>query len=115
VRCSDKFDISGLEAEDIDEALELVEEVEASSEDESFWGPCLDRILVPAERAGRRSGPGPAPLKLETGSSAARSTVENGEPPTEPDRAPCRRRPSPCAPRSRWTSAGAAAMGLPPI
>src|SRR4029077_4102691 len=54
----DKFDISGLEAEDIDEALELVEEVEASSEDESFWGPCLDRILVPVERAAGGSGPG---------------------------------------------------------
>jgi hypothetical protein len=84
----DKFDISGLEAEDIDEALELVEEVEANSEDEGFWGPCLDRILTPVERAAGGSGPGLAPLKLETWElSAARSTVENGEPPTEPDRA----------------------------
>ena len=84
----DKFDISGLEAEDIDEALELVEEVDASSEDEGFWGPCIDRILVPVQRAAGGSGPGLAPLKLETWElSAARSTVENGEPPTEADRA----------------------------
>jgi hypothetical protein len=84
----DKFDISGLEAEDIDEALELVEEVDASSEDESFWGPCLDRILVPVERAAGSSGPGLAPLKLETWElSAARLTVGSGEPPTKADRA----------------------------
>ncbi len=54
----DKFDISGLEAEDIDEALELVEEVDASSEDEGFWGPCIDRILVPVAAGGGRQRPG---------------------------------------------------------
>ncbi len=86
----DKFDISGLEAEDIDEALELVEEVDAVSEDEGFWGPCLERILGPVGRAaGSGSGPGGglAPLKLETWElAAARRTVEHGEPPTDADR-----------------------------
>ncbi len=87
----DKFDISGLEAEDIDEALELVEEVDASSEDESFWLPCLDRILDPVGRA--LESPGAAwaeaigALKLETWElEAARHTVEAGAPPTDADR-----------------------------
>ncbi len=84
----DKFDISGLEAEDIDEALELVEEVEATgSQDQSFWGPCLDRILLPVERVAGGGGPGLAALKLETWElSAARATVEQGEPPSDVDR-----------------------------
>jgi hypothetical protein len=77
----EKFDISGLEAEDIDEALELVEEVDASSEDEGFWGTCLDRILAPLERGVE------APLDLEAWElSAGRRYVEPGEPPTEGDR-----------------------------
>ena len=85
----EKFDISGLEAEDIDEALELVEEVDANAEDEGFWRPCLDRILA---SAGRASGPagggaGLALLKLESWElSAARRTLDAGEPPTEADR-----------------------------
>jgi hypothetical protein len=79
----DKFDISGLEAEDIDEALELVEEVDASSEDESFWRPCLDRILSPASQKGADV----KPLKLEAWElAAARRTAEAGTPPTEEDR-----------------------------
>jgi hypothetical protein len=85
----DKFDISGLEAEDIDEALELVEEVDAASEDEGFWRPCLDRILGPVGRAGSGAGAsgGLAALKLETWElAAARRTVEHGEPPTDADR-----------------------------
>ena len=44
-----KFDISGLAAEDIEEALELVEEVEPGRSDEAFWKPCLDRVLAPVE------------------------------------------------------------------
>ncbi|MGH9369130.1 MAG: hypothetical protein ACRD3M_15825 [Thermoanaerobaculia bacterium] len=86
----EKFDISGLEAEDIDEALELVEEVDASSEDEGFWKPCLNRVLGPVERA-ERGGAGPAgglaPLRLETWElAAARRTLEHGEAPTDADR-----------------------------
>jgi len=86
----EKFDISGLEAEDIDEALELVEEVEASSEDETFWGPCLDRILAPASRSTGGAGGSNqalASLRLEARElAAARSAVERGEPPSEADR-----------------------------
>jgi hypothetical protein len=87
----DKFDISGLQAEDIDEALELVEDVDATSEDESFWIPCLDRILEPVGRA--LESPGAAwagalsGLKLETWElEAARRTAEAGAPPTDSDR-----------------------------
>ncbi len=88
----EKFDMSGLEAEDIDEALELVEEVDANAEDEGFWKPCLDRILAPVGRASRASGAaeggtGLAPLKLEDSElAAARRTLEAGEPPTESER-----------------------------
>ena len=79
----DKFDISGLEAEDIDEALELVEEVDSASEDEGFWKPCLDRVLQAAQTGTVRE----APLDLEDWEAdAARRTVEAGEPPTETDR-----------------------------
>ena len=83
----DKFDISGLEAEDIDEALELVEEVDAHSEDEAFWEPCLERVLGPVRRAsggGGDGGSGLAPLQLETRElAAARAMIESGDAPTE--------------------------------
>ncbi|HYT31606.1 MAG TPA: hypothetical protein VEO37_03360, partial [Thermoanaerobaculia bacterium] len=40
-----KFDISGLAAEDIDDALELVEEAEAEGKDDDpFWKSCLELI-----------------------------------------------------------------------
>jgi hypothetical protein len=89
----DKFDISGLEAEDIDEALELVEEVDASSEDEGFWKPCLERVLEPVARAAEAGGgagsggTGLAALKLETRElAAARRALESGDPPSDEDR-----------------------------
>ena len=101
----DKFDISGLEAEDIDEALELVEEVDASSEDESFWGPCLERILGPVQRATRRPARPGAALGAAAASetwelSAARATVESGAPPTDADRILLRAAALRFAPRS---------------
>ena len=88
----DKFDISGLEAEDIDEALELVEEVDATSEDESFWKPCLDRILEPVGRLAAGAspgagGPGLASLRLDSGElAAARRVAGTGKAAGEGDR-----------------------------
>ena len=79
----DKFDISGLEAEDIDEALELVEEVDSASEDEGFWRPCLARVL---DAVGPGGGSGPAVDLEEWEADAARRTAQAGEPPTETDR-----------------------------
>jgi hypothetical protein len=87
-----KFDISGLEAEDIDEALELVDEMEPEGEDEAFWGPCLDQVLAAVELYDDGEGPlrtglvGLAHLKLETWElAAARRTVAGG-PPSEVER-----------------------------
>ena len=89
-----KFDISGLEAEDIDEALELVEEVEPDGRDESFWQPCLERILAAVELYDDGSGAlrtdltGLAHLRLEGWElAAARRAVANGAPASEIDRA----------------------------
>ncbi len=118
----DKFDISGLEAEDIDDALELVEEVDASSEDESFWGPCLERILDPVASASASPGAAWAEpigaLGLETWElEAARRTVEAGAPPTDADRtllrsAALRVRAEDQAEEFRSTGPGAAAADL---
>lgn len=79
----DKFDISGLEAEDIDEALELVEEVDASSEDEAFWGPALGNVLDAAKQD-RDAGGGLALDPWEK--DAALQTLEDGAPAGEPER-----------------------------
>jgi hypothetical protein len=88
-----KFDISGLAAEDIDEALELVEEVEPEGPDEAFWGPTLDRILSPVELYDDGIGPlrtnvgGLAHLKLESWElAAARRAVTAGGPSSPHDR-----------------------------
>jgi len=88
-----KFDISGLAAEDIDEALELVEEVEPEGPDEAFWNPCLDRILGPVELYDDGIGPlrtnvaGLSHLKLESWELAsARRAVTSGGPSSPHDR-----------------------------
>ncbi|MGH9316360.1 MAG: hypothetical protein ACRD1P_04560 [Thermoanaerobaculia bacterium] len=88
-----KFDISGLEAEDIDDALELVDEVEPEGEDETFWGPCLDQVLAAVELYDDGEGPlrtglvGLAHLKLESWElAAARRKVAGGAPPSEVER-----------------------------
>ena len=89
-----KFDISGLEAEDIDEALEVVEEVEGGAPDLPFWQPLLERTLSAVELYDDGAGPlrtnlaGLAHLKLEPWELlAARKTVAGGgEPPSERER-----------------------------
>jgi hypothetical protein len=87
-----KFDISGLEAEDIDEALELVEEVEPDGKDEGFWQPCLERVLAAVELYDEGSGAlrpdvaGLSHLRLESWElAAARRAVANGSPASEVD------------------------------
>ena len=90
-----KFDISGLAAEDIDEALELVEEVDGEAQDAAFWKPHLDRILAAVELYDDGSGAlrtdmmGLAHLNLESWELlAARKTVAaGGEPPTAREKA----------------------------
>lgn len=88
-----KFDISGLEAEDIDDALELVEEVEPEGKDESFWKSCLEPVLAAVEHYDDGVGPlrtgiiGLAHLNLETWElAAARRAVASGSPASEMDR-----------------------------
>lgn len=84
-----KFDISGLEAQDIDEALEFVEEVDP----DAFWRPCLDRVLAVVEMHDDGVGPlrtnvaGLAHLKLESWElAAARRTVGRPTPASGSDR-----------------------------
>jgi hypothetical protein len=89
-----KFDISGLEAEDIDDALELVEEVEPDGrDDDSFWKPCLHRVIAPVELyddgvgALRTNITGLAHLKLDPWElAAARRAVAAGSPESDVDR-----------------------------
>ena len=89
-----RFELAGLAAEDIDEALELVEEVEADATDDSFWKPYLDRVLGAVELYDDGAGAlrtdiaGLENLRLETWElKAARRTVAaGGEAPTERDR-----------------------------
>jgi len=89
-----RFELSGLAAEDIDEALELVEEVEVEGADDAFWKPHVDRILGPVEMYDDGSGAlrtdlaGLDNLRLETWElKAARRTVAaGGESPSERDR-----------------------------
>jgi hypothetical protein len=88
-----KFDISGLAAADIDDALELVEEVEPDGRDEAFWKTCLDRLVSAVELYDDGVGPlrtnlsGLSHLNLETWElAAARRTVSNKSlPPSELD------------------------------
>jgi hypothetical protein len=84
----EKFDISGLEARDIDEALELVEEADSEESEQEFWRPVVDRILSPVEHFDDGSGalktelPGLAHLNLEPAElHAARRAVREGTPP----------------------------------
>ena len=88
-----KFDSPGLEAEDIEGALELVEEVEPDGGDESFWRPCLDRVLAAVEQYDDGVGPlrtnvtGLAHLQLESWElAAARRAVTHGAPASGEDR-----------------------------
>jgi hypothetical protein len=88
-----KFDISGLAAADIDDALELVEEVEPDGRDEAFWKACLDRLVSAVELYDDGVGPlrtnltGLSHLNLESWElAAARRTVSNkSSPPSEWD------------------------------
>jgi hypothetical protein len=85
----EKFDISGLEAGDIEEALELVEESDEESGDAAFWKASLQRILAAVELYDDGVGPlrphltGLAHLRFEGWElSAARKTVAAGGAPT---------------------------------
>ncbi|HEY7369012.1 MAG TPA: hypothetical protein VIB08_02400 [Thermoanaerobaculia bacterium] len=85
----EKFDISGLEARDIDQALELVEEADAEGSEEEFWREVSARILAPVEHYDDGSGalktdlPGLAHLSLEPAElhAARRAVREGGVPP----------------------------------
>jgi len=88
-----KFDISALEAQDIEEALEAVEEVDPEGLDEAFWKPCLDRVLAVVELYDDGVGPlrphieGLAHLGLESWElAAARRAVTHGGPASNQDR-----------------------------
>jgi hypothetical protein len=89
-----RFELSGLAAEDIDEALELVEEVEADADDAEFWKPYLDRVLGAVELYDDGTGPlrtdlaGLENLRLETWElkAARRAVAEGGPALTERDR-----------------------------
>jgi hypothetical protein len=52
-----RFELTGLAAEDIDEVLDLVEEVEADADDDAFWKPCVDRVLGAVELYDDGTGP----------------------------------------------------------
>jgi hypothetical protein len=88
-----RFELSGLAAEDIDEALDLVEEVESEGSEDGFWKPYMDRILGAVELYDDGTGPlrtdlaGLENLRLEPWElKAARRTVAaGGEPPTGRD------------------------------
>jgi hypothetical protein len=89
-----RFELTGLEAEDIDEALELVEEVESDAADEAYWKPHLDRVLSPVEMYDDGSGAlrtdiaGLDNLRLEPWElkAARRAVAAGGEAQTERDR-----------------------------
>ena len=77
-----RFELAGLAADDIDEALELVEEVETEAAEEAFWRPYVDRILGAVEVYDDGRGPlrtgiaGLENLRLEPWElKAARRTV----------------------------------------
>ena len=90
----EKFDISGLEAADIEEALELVEETDEEGGDAAFWTDAHHRLLAAVELYDDGVGPlkpelaGLARLRLETWElSAQRKTVAaGGKPSSEADR-----------------------------
>src|SRR5262249_20435991 len=89
-----RFELTGLAAEDIDEALDLVEEVESDAADDAFWKPYLDRVLSPVEMYDDGSGPlrtdlsGLENLRLEPWGvqAARRAGPAGGDAPNERDR-----------------------------
>ena len=89
-----RFELAGLAADDIDEVLELVEEVESEATDDAFWRPYLERVLGAVELYDDGTGPlrtgiaGLENLRLEPWElKAARRTVAaGGEAPTDRDR-----------------------------
>src|SRR5262249_38937611 len=89
-----RFELTGLAAEDIDEALDLVEEVESDAADDAFWKPYLDRTLSPVEMYDAGSGPlrpalsGLENLRLEPWElkAARRAVAAGGDAPNERDR-----------------------------
>ncbi len=89
-----RFELTGLAADDIDEALELVEEVESEAADEAFWKPQLDRVLGAVEHCDDGTGPlrtdalGLENLRLETWElkAARRAVAAGGGPTTDRDR-----------------------------
>jgi hypothetical protein len=89
-----RFELTGLAADDIDEVLEMVEEVESESTDEAFWKPQVERVLSSVELHDEGTGPlrtdipGLENLRLEPWElKAARHTVAaGGQPPTDRDR-----------------------------
>ena len=80
----DKFDVSGLEAEDIDEALELVEEVDSVSEDEAFWGPCLQALRESLEAEGKPPADSDVASRIGVG-QAQRGSQGSTNPTQAPD------------------------------
>jgi hypothetical protein len=89
-----RFELAGLAAEDIDEALNLVEEVESEADDDEFWKPYLDRVLGAVELYDDGTGPlktdlaGLENLRLEPWElkAARRAVAAGGEAPTERER-----------------------------
>jgi hypothetical protein len=89
-----RFELSGLAAEDIDEALDLVDEVESEASDDAFWKPSLERILGAVELYDDGQGPlrteiaGLENLRLEPWElkAARRAVAHGGEPATDRDR-----------------------------
>jgi hypothetical protein len=86
-----RFELPGLAAEDIDEVLELVEEVESDATDDAFWKPHVDRVLANVELSDDGTGPlganiaGLDNLRLEPWElKAARRVVAAGERPAAP-------------------------------
>ncbi len=90
-----RFELSDLAAEDIDEALDLVEEVESEASDEAFWKPYMDRILGAVELYDDGSGPlrtdveGLGNLRLEPWElkAARRAVTAGGDAASDRDRA----------------------------
>ncbi len=89
-----RFELTGLAAEDIDEVLNLVEEVESDSDDAAFWKPYVDRVLGAVELyddgkgALRTNLAGLVHLRLEPWElkAARRAVAAGGEAPSDRDR-----------------------------
>lgn len=89
-----RFELAGLAAEDIDDVLDLVEEVEAEASDDAFWKPYLDRVLGSVELYDDGAGAlrteisGLENLRLESWElkAARRAVAAGGEAPTERER-----------------------------